>query len=387
MKTALLTLTLWASTSFAQRLTFGAIAGTNLTDDIQSGRFTQQEGTRPSGESASSTSIYGDGGRRPILGLKLEYELLGGWAIEFNALHREIKSRSSFTISPPIELFDGRKVSQFGPNTRTLATWQFPLLLKYRLPVSKLHPFVVAGPSFRPAGTGSGLSHVGISGGGGVELNAGGFRISPSLRYTRWSSANRSLFGGALVNQVEFLTSFDRPSATRGFSAFGRRLSIGAIAGIALGKDFQAPVPNQGIVPESYSGVFGVMIEAPVSENFAVEVNGLYRPLHGSQPESNRTVRFAHLTWEFPVLLKYRFPSTARLRPFIEGGPSFRAEGNLNLRPVSHFGAAAGVGVESNLSRLKISPRVRYTYWGGEKVGAFPQTWANQTQLLVAFSF
>jgi hypothetical protein len=160
------------------------------------------------------------------------------------------------------------------------------------------------------------------------------------------------------------------------------------IAGIGLGQDFRVGSLNQGQqASEANSGVFGVMIETALPNNFAIEVDGLYRPLHGSDAEFGRSVRFAHLTWEFPVLLKYRFSGGPRWKPFVEGGPSFRAQGNLNLRRVSRFGASVGAGLETKWFGLKVSPIVRYTRWGDQARGTVSQTWANQTQLLVSFAF
>jgi hypothetical protein len=240
----------------------------------------------------------------------------------------------------------------------------------------------------RSVPAGDGLPHIGVTAGGGVEFHAGGFRISPTLRYTRWRGDGNNYFGGLLANQVEVLVGIDRPSAALGVSAFGRPLSIGVIAGVGLGDDFKVPSINfDRMTPESNSGIFGVMLEAALPKNLAVVANGLYRPLHGSEPEFGRRVRFAHLTWEFPVLLKYRFAGTSRLRPFAEGGPSFRAEGNLNLRRVSHYGATAGAGIEWKLARLKVSPTMRYTRWAGRDDPTVERTAANQVQLLVSFAF
>ena len=128
------------------------------------------------------------------------------------------------------------------------------------------------------------------------------------------------------------------------------------------------------------------MLEASLSRNWALEADGLYRPLHGTDVEFGHEVRFAHLTWEFPVLAKYRLPGTSRIRPFLEGGPSFRAEGNLNLAPASHFGGTVGAGVEARLFWLKIAPMVRYTRWGGQTSNTSSEAWANQTQVLVSIS-
>ncbi len=373
------------SVAIGQDITIGAIAGTNITDDVRSGHQTFSNGT-PSPESPATTYIVDPGERRPILGFKIEYRLPGNFALEFDALHRELKYTTTTIYSPPFECCDGFKISKFGPSTSTLATWEFPLLAKYRLPLGRLHPFIAAGPSFRPGGSGTGLSHAGFAAGGGLEFFTRGFRISPTLRYTYWPSANASFFSQPLPNQVEFLVGLDRPSTAAGFGAFGRRLSAGVIAGVGLGQDFRAL--NSGRVPESNSGIYGVMLEASLPKNLAVEVDGLYRPLHGSDNEFGQSVRFAHLTWEFPVLLKYKFWNDRRWRPVLEAGPSFRAEGNLNLQPVSHFGATVGVGLETKLSKLKITPMVRYTHWGSQTNYLFqPQTWANQTQLLVSFTF
>lgn len=110
-------------------------------------------------------------------------------------------------------------------------------------------------------------------------------------------------------------------------------------------------------------------------------------PLHGSEREFSHRVRFAHLTWKFPVLLKYRFLTRSRFTAVAEGGPSFRAEGNLNLRPVSHYGATVGAGVETKLGSLRVSPVMRYTRWAGETGGFRAHTWANQTQVLISFAF
>ncbi|MCC6587430.1 MAG: outer membrane beta-barrel protein [Bryobacterales bacterium] len=370
----------------AQRLTFGVIAGANLTDDVRSGQQTYSGGTLPNGQTQTNTFIIESGGRSPIIGLQLEYQLPRNWAIEFDALHRELKSTESSVISPPYELPNGQTISRLGPNTRTLGSWEFPLLAKYRLPGRTFRPFFTAGPSFRPAGTGTQLSHVGITAGGGLELLTHGFRISPTVRYTRWAD-NGGFFDSPLLNQVEFLVGFDRPSTTNGTCAFGRRMSIGVIAGIGLGDDFKVGRFNGSQRAESNSGIVGVMLEAPLTEHWSVEANALYRPLHGTEPEFNRRVRFAHLTWEFPVLAKYRFRDAGRLRPFVEGGPSFRAEGNLNLKSVSHFGGTVGAGVETRWWRAKISPMVRYTRWGAADNSEFSHTWANQTQLLVSFAF
>ena len=335
-----------------------------------------------------STYIVAPGSRRLIIGPMVEFRLPQNWSVEVDALHRELRSTTTTLLSPGFELPDGSRLTMIGPFTRTHTTWEFPMLAKYRIPVSKLNAFVALGPSLRPAGTGTGLSHLGIAAGAGVEMQLLGINLAPTLRYTRWSAANRSPFGGAILNQVEFLVGFHRPSTSASPSAFGRKISIGAIVGLGLGRDFRPPTINPfARVPESNSPIAGAMVEFGLPKNLSVEIDGLYRPLHGSDGGEGGPARFATLTWEFPVLLKYRF-RVPRVKPFVELGPSFRALGNVVISPPSHYGVTAGAGVEINLRRLKVSPTIRYSRWAAEQQKPFgTYSFPNQTQLLVGFSF
>jgi hypothetical protein len=380
----------WLTSAFGQRLSVGVIGGTNLTDDVRAGRQQSSGGLLPSGQMQTTTQVVEPGVRRPIIGIQIDYRVSRRWSLEFDALRRELKSTSTTLFSPPIEFPGGPTVSAFGPSTQLLTPWEFPLLAKYRFrPNQSVRPFLSGGASFRPAGTGTGLSHAGITVGGGFEvLTKGGFRITPTLRYTRWADKPVGFsIGKPLQNQVELLAGFDRPSPDATIGFFGQRLSIGVVTGIGLGKDFRVGITEQSQTPERNSPIVGIMVEAILPKNFAIEVDGLYRALHGTQAEFSRRVRFAHLTWEFPALVKYRAINRSRFTPFFEAGPSFRAEGNVNLRRVSHLGGTVGVGVETRLLRLRVAPRVRYTRWSGEADRVFSQAPLNQVHLLASFSF
>ncbi|MBS1824596.1 MAG: hypothetical protein JST93_04705 [Acidobacteria bacterium] len=349
-----------STSAAAQSLSIGAVAGTNLTNDVQAGR--------------DSIETVFPGTRRPILGVSFDLSLATNTAIEFQALHRELKTTST--------------IGAFGPFTRTLTTWELPLLFKYTLSGRSVKPFFTAGPSFRPAGNGTGLSHTGITTGAGIAIHLpGGFRISPELRYTRWSYRPIGYtLGAPLLHQVELFVTIDRPSTNRRFSVFRQPVSFGAIAGLDLGDDFIPGIfPNH--IPESNSPLFGVLAEIQLPRSLSLEVNATYRPLHGTAPEGSSRVRFAHLTWEFPILLKHRLTTHHRITPFLEAGPSFRAEGNLNLRPVSHYGATAGAGLEFRWRPIKIAPTARYTRWAGTSPPAVSHTAPNQFQILVAIAF
>jgi len=105
------------------------------------------------------------------------------------------------------------------------------------------------------------------------------------------------------------------------------------------------------------------------------------------------------VTWEFPVMAKYRFPLPARLpmwsrvRPFIDAGPVFRTTGNLNWTSPSNHGIAAGLGVEAHLWKLKIAPQFRYLRWARDQNIAeeqqhfVPAAVPDQVEFLTAITF
>jgi hypothetical protein len=230
---------------------------------------------------------------------------------------------------------------------------------------------------------------LGITAGAGVETRWGKLLASPMVRYTRWKRrGGASGVGSAIADQVEALVAFSHAATNPGWtSAFGRKFSPGVLVGIGLGDDLRLP---QGSAErsESNSPIYGALLEFGIGESWAVEVNGIYRALHGRGGP-----RFAVLTWEFPVLAKYKLRPSRAVRPFVELGPSFRTDGNFNGPRPSHYGVTGGAGVEVRVGWAKISPRVRYTRWAEERTPDPPQspsdrsTFLNQVQCLVAFSF
>jgi len=175
--------------------------------------------------------------------------------------------------------------------------------------------------------------------------------------------------------------------------AFGQNLSVGVIVGTGLSEDFRTlrqPVilPGQPIgyrleYSNSRSLIAGGMVEWSLPGPLSVEVDGLYRRLRGINPSGN----FTTVTWEFPILAKYRF-DVAGARAFVETGPSLRTTGNLNSANPSHFGLTAGLGIEGRIKGLNIAPRVRYTRWAADKVNNQfeSESLRNQLELLVGIS-
>jgi len=171
----------------------------------------------------------------------------------------------------------------------------------------------------------------------------------------------------------------------------GQSLSLGVVAGAGLSSDFRTQYIQTGntalldySTPKRY--LVGPMLEFGLPANFSLELDGLFRPIEytfaGVEPNGklNSVSPSPVITWEFPLLAKYRF-ALGPLKPFIEAGPSFRTAGNLNGTNPSHKGITAGLGLETRLCGLDIAPTLRYTRWAEDH-----QTTPDQIELMVGIS-
>jgi hypothetical protein len=183
-------------------------------------------------------------------------------------------------------------------------------------------------------------------------------------------------------------------------TALAQHFSFGVVAGGGLTDAFHDQT-FQGVdtVPHFFSDskdpIFGPTADVGLPANISVEIDALYRPLHLA--ESNLSIPAGTFnssttigTWEFPLLLKYRFPTLIPwAKPLLEVGPSFRAGSGANAEP-SHHGLTLGGGLEVKILKLKIAPQIRFTRWGSDKAQllfAAPQSNANQAEFLVGLSF
>jgi hypothetical protein len=365
--------------AFAQRLSIGVLGGGSLTDSFP----TVTVPVEVPGANALSGLRYYSRAKDYIIGTAIELRLRSNWSLEVDGLYRTLH----FTTAAVMP--DG---SLNGISPSPVVTWEFPVLAKYHFRWLNLGQFAELGPSFRATGNlnGTNPSHAGLTAGLGVEMHAGKINIAPELRYTRWAPDNAGSPFGQIAgyksnpNQLELLLGF-RAAAESDLHPLGRHFSIGVAAGAGL--------------TDVRSRIIGPRVEFALPKGFALEADALYHPLRsnsatsfsgigsgtgviGSSSSSNSGYRGSGLTWELPVLAKYRFP-TPILRPFVEGGPSFRLGGN-----VSSHGITAGVGVEAHLSVLRVAPSVRYTHWALD----YPNcpscsTNPNQAEVLVGFSF
>jgi hypothetical protein len=176
-----------------------------------------------------------------------------------------------------------------------------------------------------------------------------------------------------------------------------QNLSVGVVGGGSLTNSFPTetfPTGSAGLrfYSSSKDYLVGPMLEYHFTPNWSVEVDGLFRTLHMTFAgvESNGSLNSISpspvVTWEFPLLAKYRLPLWRAL-PLVELGPSFRTAGNLNGSNPSHFGVAAGIGVEFHARNLTVAPGIRYTRWAQDTVGPdHPTSSPNQVELLAEFS-
>jgi hypothetical protein len=326
-----------------------------------------------------------------VLGPTMEVSLPRNLSVEVNALHRALRSTQIVT-----SLFsDGTRQSSTDQFVDA-DTWEYPVLLKYALPGSRLRPFVEAGPSFRTWKETQRVepSHYGVTAGLGAEMNWGKLIFAPMIRYTRWASDGRFPLRSTNPDQVELLGSFSYSTVAGSRSLAGRKIWLGAVAGTAVTEGFLRG-PNGFPLNQSRPFVGGLTVEVDLGKRLSVEVDGLYRPLHAEyqSPGSNVSVPFTVLTWQIPVLVKYRFTRSS-FEPFFEGGPSLRLSGNTNGYLPSRYGATVGVGLQvAKVGQVSFAPAVRYTRWAKDDslFGALsfsdPRTAANQVEIYSALGF
>lgn len=192
--------------------------------------------------------------------------------------------------------------------------------------------------------------------------------------------------------------------------AFSQPIGFGVKGGIPL-TNFVSAVNNGTFDWNSNTNryIVGPTVELRLPAGLAVEFDALYRRLHyngsGLVNGAFSTSQTTGNLWEFPLLLKYRFP-TEVVKPFVDAGiawntltgihqtvnnvsSSFTSSNPAELHRNVEEGFVAGVGLDFHLF-LHISPEVRYTRWGSRNIRdalGILQSRQDQAEFLVGLTF
>ena len=175
-------------------LSVGVTGGLGLTDAFSDRKVMGVD---------TDTHLF-SGSKDYIVGPSLEVHLPLRLSVELDALYRPLHLTITNIVIPRPTPFT---------TSETRNSWEFPLLVKYRLSVPLVKPFLEAGPAFRTVASfpndAPHLSAAGFAAGAGAELKLGPLRVGPEIRYIRWGSDSRtglSSFGPqSNLNQAEFL--------------------------------------------------------------------------------------------------------------------------------------------------------------------------------------
>lgn len=180
MRSFSLLVLLAGSWSIAQSLTVGVAGGGRLTDDV-----------------INSTTPES---KRYVVGPMIELGLPWNFGVEFDALYHPYRYQVSY----------GGGAAGI-TDTERANSWEFPILLRYTIPVRRIRPFAEAGiaprtisgsinssgyflnstgtiSNFNGSGPTNWPASVGVVVGGGVRFNVGRLSFSPEVRYTHWTT-------------------------------------------------------------------------------------------------------------------------------------------------------------------------------------------------------
>lgn len=197
--------------------------------------------------------------------------------------------------------------------------------------------------------------------------------------------------------------------------ARGEIFSIGVRGGVPLTDFFDtASRGSLAFFSDTKPYVVGPAVELHLPFRLGIGFDALYRRVNYESTEivggAVTATRTTGNSWEFPLLLRWRF-SGAPITPFVNSGVAFRHLSGL--RQVRSFftdgtpsavetdrppelenrtspGFVAGGGLELRAGPVRISPEIRYTRWGWTSfrdVDGLLRSKNGQADFLVGFTF
>ncbi len=203
---------------------------------------------------------------------------------------------------------------------------------------------------------------------------------------------------------------------------FGQRFEFGAKVGVPLSETFETGSFftldfGEGSTSATRRYTVGPTVELKLVHNFSVEFDVLYNPVGFDDLTKSGGLEYIHTrttakSWEFPILGKFRFSRLPILRPYVDGGISFRRVSGVSSTMAQYAGSLAfevrsstgttsetldnrssrgvvvGAGMVIHAWLLHISPEIRYTRWGADQ-NLDPLLYSNQNQvdLLLGVTF
>jgi Outer membrane protein beta-barrel domain len=199
-------------------------------------------------------------------------------------------------------------------------------------------------------------------------------------------------------------------------ASFAQPVSVGVKAGVPLTDFVDAAKGNQAAYfTNTKRYTVGATLELHLPARFGIEIDALYKRFgfDGQSVLAGSTTLTGTRgnAWEFPLLAKFEFVP-GPVRPFVDAGAAIRhitgirqvrqvisagtfSSVELNNPPefnkATDVGVAFGAGIALKIGRVRISPELRFTRWGGENlrdpVNALLHTHRNQGDFLIGFTF
>jgi hypothetical protein len=197
------------------------------------------------------------------------------------------------------------------------------------------------------------------------------------------------------------------------FTAFSQPFSAGLKVGVPL-TDFINATSTQNFTFNANTNryIIGGMAELRLPFGLAIEADALYRhfSFNGAGVVNAFTSTTTSGAWEFPLLLKYRFPAHI-VRPYVEAGYAWDTLSGLtqtvkqtiagqtstvstsnpsDLNKSTTEGFVMGAGIDIHVLLIHVAPEIRYTRWGSQHF-IDPLTLVhsnqNQAEFLVGITF
>ena len=203
-------------------------------------------------------------------------------------------------------------------------------------------------------------------------------------------------------------------------SAFAQPFTFGVKGGVPLSDFVSTAQSVTGNSSTSFSTstnryIVGATAELRLPFGLGIELDALYRHLHYQEILTSTGItsvftnsRTTGNAWEFPLLVKYRFPSRV-IRPFVDGGVAWDTLQGLSqsirqnvagaiqtsstpveLHKTNTIGYVLGAGLDIKALVIHVSPEIRYTRWGAKHFldpNGLLDSNQNQAEFLLGITF